>query len=113
MSDELDFRRAARRVLFDESVIQDSIPGAGRSAAEGAERHIKVKVTMNLDGDVIGYFKERARAEGRAYQSLINQVLREYVEGERPEQLARKVCDLLVDDPAFLSKLREKLVETE
>ena len=113
MTEELDFRRAARRVLFEQTALQEAIPGAGRSAAEGAERHIKVKITMNLDGDVLAFFKEWAKQDGRPYQSLINQVLREYMEGSRPEQLAEKVKELLAGDPSFLKQLKHALLEHE
>lgn len=107
-----DFKRATRRLLFPQPVPSDQeIPGAGQSAAEGAERHTRVKVTMNLDGEVLQYFKELARGEGRPYQSLINQVLRDYVAGTRPEQLAKEVRQMLLEDEAFLRKLAGALAE--
>lgn len=106
MSDEeeLDLRRRSRRVLF-RTKPQENIPGAGTSAASRPDQHTRVKVTINLDGHVISYFKARAREEGCAYQTLINQALREYVTGSRPERLAREVRELLVADPSFVEKL--------
>ena len=114
MEDDPDFRRATRRLLF-EPVLHEvqNIPGAGKSAAEVAEKHTRVKVTINLDGDVIAHFKEQARAEGRAYQSLVNQVLREHVEGSRPERIAAEVRRMLLEDRSFLQALRKSLAEFE
>lgn len=107
MPDDADFAKRARRVLFGKS--NPEIPGAGKSAAERAKRHIRTKVTMNLDGDVVEYFKELAQSEGRSYQLLINQVLREYIEGTNPEKLARTVGELLLESPSFIETLAERL----
>jgi uncharacterized protein (DUF4415 family) len=109
MDEDREFRRAVRRVLFDDKTISKSVPGGGKSAAEDADRHTRTKVTMNLDGDVVAHFRARAKKEGRAYQSLINQVLREYIEGSRPEQLAAKVREKLLEDKKFLKELAAKL----
>ena len=110
MSEELDFRRATRRLLFPEQTdATREIPGAGKSAAEEPQRHTRVKVTINLDGDVVHYFKQWAQREGRPYQSLINQVLREFALGSRPEQLALEVRELLLQDEKFLLELRALL----
>ena len=118
MENQPDFSNAARKALFRSSkqqqeTVYEKIPGAGRSAAEEPERHVRAKVTMNLDGDIVSYFKSEASKVGRPYQALINQVLREYMEGSRPEKLAREVGALLLSDEAFLEVLRAKLGETE
>ena len=78
------------------------------SAAAGADRHTRVKITINLDGDVINHFKAIAKQEGRPYQSLINQVLREHILGSRPEQLADQVQQRLLANDNFLSELAKK-----
>jgi len=41
-------------------------------------KHLKESVTMRLDPNVIGYFKNLAEKTGIPYQSLINYVLRDY-----------------------------------
>ena len=41
-------------------------------------KHLKEPVTMRLDPQVIGYFKEIAEKTGIPYQSLINYVLKDY-----------------------------------
>ena len=40
----------------------------------------KIPTTMRLDNDVIIYLKKRAAEKHIAYQSLINSLLREYME---------------------------------
>lgn len=43
----------------------------------------KVRITIRLDPEVIDYFKEEVSAAGGGnYQTLINNVLRDYVEGQ-------------------------------
>lgn len=105
---EIDFDRATRRALFGRE-IETSIPGVGKSAAERPTRHLRVKVTMNLDGDVLNHFKQRALAEGRSYQMLINDTLREVMEGTKPERLAKIVGNILAADPSFIELLQHSL----
>ena len=110
MSDAEDFKKATRRLLFPKEVEQiQEIPGAGTSAAAASERHTRVKVTINLDGEVVQYFKDWAGREGRPYQSLVNQVLREFVSGSRPERLAQQVKEFLLGDREFLDSLATAL----
>ncbi len=117
MEEDAELKSASRRVLFPDA--QDSgrgrnsdIPGAGRSASEAGDKHTRVKITINLDGDVVRQFKERAVKEGRAYQSLINQVLREYLQGSTAEIMAKEVAEILGRDESFLQLLRKELGET-
>ena len=93
---------AARRLLFKRGTERESPVGA-------VGRHVRVKVTMNLDGDLIEYFKRRGREEGRPYQLLLNDALREYVQGSRTERLAAEVGEQLLGDEAFLDGLKAKL----
>lgn len=38
--------------------------------------HSKTRITIMLDNDVLDAFRERAEAEGRGYQTAINEALR-------------------------------------
>lgn len=111
MDDPVDFRGATRRLLFGRPE-KHVPPGAGRSAAEAPERHVRVKVTMNFDGDIVAFFKQKAQDEGRAYQLLINQVLRDHIDGSRPEQMAREVGALLASDDSFLELIKARIQST-
>lgn len=103
---DAEFRSATRRALFRK---ESAIPGEGTSAAKDSRRHIRVKVTMNVDGDLLDYFKARGESEGRSYQLLMNEALRAYTEGERPERLAREVGDILLTDTSFLDQLKKRI----
>ncbi|MCB0323762.1 MAG: BrnA antitoxin family protein [Bdellovibrionales bacterium] len=105
MTDDADFRRATRRLLFPEPEPVQSIPGAGTSAAAESDKHARVKVTINLDGDIVAHFKEQAKCEGIPYQSLINRTLREFMLGAKPERMAKEVGGVLLDDHEFLEQL--------
>jgi len=39
----------------------------------------KTRITIHLDDDVIEAFRVKAEAEGRGYQTLINDALRQYL----------------------------------
>ena len=104
----MDFRKETRTALRGKGVGSD-VGEKRRSAAERPERHLKVKVTMNVDGDIVRYFKDRAMTEGRPYQTLINETLREFIEGSRAEKLAEEVGRNLLENRTFLDSLREKL----
>ena len=110
MVEQVNFHRATRRALFG-ARAEPQVPGAGRSAAEAPERHLRTKVTMNIDRDLLAYFKEEAKARGRSYQLLINQALREYIEGDRPERLAVKVGSILLEDESFIQQVVAKVKE--
>lgn len=72
MKKEYDFRRARR------GPIVPPTPG-------------KTRITIRLDNDVIEHFLEKVdRAGGGNYQSLINDALREYIQGARLESVVRQ-----------------------
>jgi len=72
MKKEYDFRKARR------GPIVPPTPG-------------KTRVTIRLDNDVIEHFLEKVdRAGGGSYQTLINDALREYMQGARLEAVVRK-----------------------
>ena len=45
--------------------------------------NVKINVHIRLDGDVVNYFKEKAKQEGGKYQTLINQYLRAAISKQR------------------------------
>jgi len=51
----------------------------------------KTRVTIRLDNDIIEHFLEKVdRAGGGNYQTLINDALREYIQGARLETVVRQ-----------------------
>jgi uncharacterized protein (DUF4415 family) len=72
MKREYDFRKARR------GPVVPPTPG-------------KTRVTIRLDNDVIEHFLEKVdRAGGGNYQTLINDALREYIQGARLETVVRR-----------------------
>ena len=51
---------------------------------------IKKQVTINLDGDVIDYFKAQSESSGIPYQTLINLYLSDCVAQKRELQMSWK-----------------------
>jgi uncharacterized protein (DUF4415 family) len=75
MKEEYDFSRGKR--------------GAVLPAPPG-----KTRITIRLDTDLLDWFRAQVHAAGGGnYQTLINDALREHVEGKRPtlEQTLRRV----------------------
>lgn len=64
---------------------------------------VKLPITIRLDGAILDYFRANAERLGRTqgYQTLINEALKEYIQGARIEAL------LLSDD--FAEKLSRSL----
>ena len=50
-------------------------------------RHVKVRVTTMLDEDVLNALKKIASAKGQKYQTVLNQVLRAFVERKKGRTL--------------------------
>ncbi|HEX9444480.1 MAG TPA: BrnA antitoxin family protein [Candidatus Binatia bacterium] len=56
----------------------------------------KVNIHIRLDADILNHFKEKAAREGKKYQSLINQHLRETaLEEESLESRVRRIEEQL------------------
>jgi uncharacterized protein (DUF4415 family) len=62
---------------------------------------VKLPITIRLDGAVIDYFRDKAEKTEQGYQTLINEALKEYIQGARIETL------LLSDE--FTEKLSRSL----
>ena len=67
----------------------------GRIAAPAPEPRGKTRITIRLDEDLVDHFLKEAEASGGAtgYQTLINEALRQHVEGKAPklEETLRRV----------------------
>lgn len=49
----------------------------------------KVRITTHLDGEIVTTLKELAEESGGKYQTLLNQILRDYLFDEKKGILAR------------------------
>ena len=43
----------------------------------------KTRITIFIDSDILGWFRDEAEREGRGYQTAINQALRNYIKQDR------------------------------
>jgi hypothetical protein len=67
-----------------------------------------VRITINLDADILEYFKDRASETNAApYQTQINNELRRVMKSKR-KSLTSMAKELL-DDDSFVEALRDKL----
>jgi uncharacterized protein (DUF4415 family) len=59
----------------------------GRIAAPEPEPRGKTRITIRLDEELVDHFLKEAEASGGAtgYQTLINEALRQHVEGKAPK----------------------------
>ncbi len=55
----------------------------------------KTRITIHLDDDVLEAFRERADAEGRGYQTMINDALREHL-GQAGDRVSADVIRRIV-----------------
>ena len=75
MKKEFDFSKAKRGMLPNLPPIEE------------LDRHIKVRITMFLDNDILKFFKARAAKRGtEPYQTQINRVLGQYVAAVDPSR---------------------------
>jgi uncharacterized protein (DUF4415 family) len=59
----------------------------GRIAPPGPDPRGKTRITIRLDEELVDYFLKEADASGGStgYQTLINEALRQHVEGKAPK----------------------------
>lgn len=59
----------------------------GRITASEPELRGKTRITIRLDEDLVNHFLKEAEASGggTGYQTLINEALRQHVEGKAPK----------------------------
>ena len=119
---EIEYTAADIEELREAGYSEDELPRQGKHVFRRA-RHIaprrehKIKVTMYLDGDVLDYFRERARDPNAApYQTQINNELRGVMENaarqkaERESSKSEEVVTMaMLENPEFIAALAEKL----
>lgn len=70
----------------------------------------KVKITINLDADVLEYFKQRAAPPHSApYQTQINNELRRVMEADNEHADLSQTARALLKDDNFIVALRDRL----
>ena len=96
MRKEYDFSKAWRSEYWKKMPPHDQLA-----------RHTKERITIFIDLDILNFFRARAAKRGKpAYQTQINQALREYMEGSPPPGKGA-----LVADDKLISRLAERIAE--
>lgn len=73
-------------------------------------RDCKSRITIYLDADIVEHFKQESEGQAAGYQTLINQVLREFVDERREISTKENFKRELLEDKEFLRELKEALV---
>jgi uncharacterized protein (DUF4415 family) len=70
----------------------------------------KVRITINLDADVLEYFKQRAsEPRSAAYQTQINAELRRVMESDHSKNNLSQAAQALLQDDNFIVALKDNL----
>jgi uncharacterized protein (DUF4415 family) len=110
---EVEYTEADLEELRQEGYSKDELPKLGvhtfrRSRHYTPRKEQKIKMTMYLDGDILDFFKERAKEPNASpYQTQINNELRAVMEKYSAKDEA--VTMSMLENPAFISALAEKL----
>lgn len=72
-------------------------------------RQAKNRITIYLDADIVEHYKTQAENSNLGYQTLINQTLRETIDGSNIAQKADEVIERLLQDKIALGKLKAEL----
>ena len=111
----VEYTEADREELRQEGYAEDELPKLGKHTFRRA-RHItprseqKIKITMYVDGDILDFFKARAKEPNASpYQTQINNELRAVMENNGQKDDDNVVSFSILENPAFISALAEKL----
>ncbi len=70
----------------------------------------KVRITINLDADIVEYFKQRAASpETAPYQTQINTELRKIMETDNSPESLDTTAQNLLQNQTFISALKDRL----
>lgn len=111
---EKNFKRRFRRI------DREQLPAAVRNISA---REAKSRITIHLDSNIINYFKELAEKTDEGYQTLINRVLRQFVDSQSitdegyltdwsfdiEPKVFESLKQSILNDKPFLSKLEEAI----
>ena len=105
---------------FDESILENETEFKKRFkpidrskrpnfAISKSLKEAKNRITIYLDADIVEHFKTQAENSKIGYQTLINQTLREKINGSPSLDNADEVIERLLKDKTALSKLKAGL----
>lgn len=98
LDDEVEFKKRFKEI--ERPAFLDKLKTAKES---------KSRITIYLDADIIEHFKTQAEKSRTGYQTLINQTLRETIEGSQSDKSADELIERLLQDKTALRKLKAEL----
>jgi len=72
-------------------------------------KEAKSRITIYLDADIVEHFKTQAENSKTGYQTLINQTLRENIDGSQIAKKTDEIIERLLQDKTALSRLKAEL----
>ena len=72
-------------------------------------KEAKNRITIYLDADIVEHFKTQAENSKTGYQTLINQTLREKIDGSQTAAKADDLIEKLLRDKTALGRLKAEL----
>jgi uncharacterized protein (DUF4415 family) len=103
---------------FDESILDDEVEFKKRFREIERpaflkklviQKEAKNRITIYLDADIVEHFKTEAEQTKTGYQTLINQTLREKIDGSQSTKKADEVIERLLQDKKALGRLKAEL----
>ena len=109
----VEYTEADREELRQEGYAEDELPKLGKHTFRRA-RHItprseqKIKITMYVDGDILDFFKARAKEPNASpYQTQINNELRAVMENNGQKNGENVLSFSLLENPEFIAALAD------
>lgn len=107
-------KKTEKEIDFSEKVFQKQFRQIERKdrpnvAINKALREAKNRITIYLDADIVEHFKIEAENFKTGYQTLINQTLREKINGSQKSNKADELIEKLLQDKSALSRLKAEL----
>ncbi len=102
---------------FDETILDNEVEFKKRFKrierpaflGELTKKENKNRITIMLDPDIIEHFKKQTEGTTTGYQTLINQTLREKIDGSQTANKADELIERLLQDKKALSRLKAEL----
>lgn len=105
---EEDYQEELAKGWDDDEILKPGNYKVRRALHITPRKEQKLKITMYIDADILDFFKERAKEpDALPYQTQINKELRAVM--ERSSSKDEVVTISMLDNPAFISALAEKL----
>ena len=107
-------KKTEKKIHFSEKGFQKQFRQIERKnrpnpAINKALREAKNRITIYLDADIVEYFKNEAEISKTDYQTLMNQTLREKIDGSQTAAKVDELIERLLQDKNALSRLKAEL----